>query len=266
MKNFAFRLTILSLPLAGCITMSQKESPAGIKVQPADLSITEGDTATITVIATGTHLSYQWIKNNTDTMAGDTMPALILPSVAPSDDGATYKCRIRNAVNVVVSNSAVLKVAWLSIPDSVPMTEVVNPVIPAFMDTGAVRILFDTGSSEYFKDPQTLYFNGSRDTMRFVYESYFDELKLARSMFSNGFRVGRDSSGNYQVRGDVTAYYNDGIMFSPVTKYSLGSRVVIPGGLPKGRYKVYVKVNISCYCFPNPPAKYFYAEFAVGKP
>ena len=66
-----------------------------------------------------------------------------------------------------------------------------------------------------------------------------------------------DPSGNVKFSG----------VFGDNTKYSMNTKTIIPGGLPKGKYRFYIEVDISCYCFPSPPApKYYYAEFLIGKP
>ena len=267
MKNFTFGLMSLGFAFVGCLSTSQEYVPAAIRMQPSNASIIEGDTATISVSAFGSKLTYQWIKNDTDTLAGDTLPILTLPNVELSADSSSYKCRISNDAGAVVSLPAKLRVALLTIPSSVRMTQLTTLAIPAFNDTNTSPHLPGTTFSGYLGDSQTVYFNAGRDTMWFIYQNHEDQYKLAQFMLPGDFRLGTDSLGVHEITGQVVAYYNDGIVLSEKTKYSLGNKIPLKHPLPKGRYRVYIRVGISCFCPPNyPPPQYFYAEFNVGKP
>ena len=266
MKNFAYGFIVLGFAFVGCMSPGQEEVAAAIQIQPSNVSITEGDTAKISVTATGSNLAYRWIKNDSDTLTGDTLPTLTLPNVQFSEDSTTYKCRVSNGAGSVVSLPARLRVALLSIPSSVRMTYSTNLIIPPVTDTSAASKLSGATFSGYIGDSQTVYFNTGRDTMWFIYQNYENQYKLAQYMFPGDFRLGTDSLGVHEITGQVTAYYNDGITLSEKTKYSMGNKVPLKNRLPKGKYKVYIRVSISCFCIPTPPAQYFYAEFNVGNP
>jgi len=69
-----------------------------ITTQPVSLTVTAGQTATFTVVASGTApLGYQWRKNGTN-IAGATSASYTTPATTTSDSGSTF--------DVVVSNSA----------------------------------------------------------------------------------------------------------------------------------------------------------------
>jgi mono/diheme cytochrome c family protein len=97
--------------------------PPVITMQPASTSVAQGGTATFTIAASGA-TSYQWIRGNTDTLAGSVSSTLTLPSVAQNLDGTTYKCVVRNATGAVVSTAATLEV----IPQNLFPTILMQPL------------------------------------------------------------------------------------------------------------------------------------------
>jgi hypothetical protein len=71
-------------------------TPPSISSHPVSLTVAPGGTATFSVAASGTNVTYQWMKGAT-AVAGATSPTLTLPSVGAADAGD---------YSVVVSNSA----------------------------------------------------------------------------------------------------------------------------------------------------------------
>lgn len=81
-----------------------------ITVQPADQTVTAGQTARFTVTVTGnTPLHYQWRKNGTD-IPGATKGVYTTPATTTSDNGSVYTVYITNPVGSVTSNNATLTV------------------------------------------------------------------------------------------------------------------------------------------------------------
>ena len=81
-----------------------------ITQQPSDRTVSDGQTATFSVSATGTPpLSYQWRKNGS-IISGANSSSYTTPAVTSSDDGATFYCRVSNAYGAVTSNNATLSV------------------------------------------------------------------------------------------------------------------------------------------------------------
>jgi hypothetical protein len=81
-----------------------------ITTQPADQTVNLGQTATFSVVATGTApLSYQWSKNGSP-IAGATAAAYVSPATAATDNGATFSVLVTNAVGDAASSSATLTV------------------------------------------------------------------------------------------------------------------------------------------------------------
>ena len=85
--------------------------------QPANQTVTAGQTATFSVVATGTApLSYQWPKSGAN-IAGVTSSSYTTPATTSADNGATFSVVVTNSVNSTTSTSATLTVnPSLSLP------------------------------------------------------------------------------------------------------------------------------------------------------
>ena len=95
---------------AARLTVTATASAPSITTQPADQSIHAGQTATFTVVATGSApLSYQWRRNGT-AIPGATSTSYTTPSQSTSDNGATFSVVISNGSGNVTSRAARLTV------------------------------------------------------------------------------------------------------------------------------------------------------------
>ncbi len=100
----AATLTVDSTPVAPTIT-----------VQPANRTVTTGQTATFSVTATGTApLGYQWQKGTTN-IAGATSASYTTPATTGADNGSTFKVVVSNSVSSVTSFTATLTVNAASV-------------------------------------------------------------------------------------------------------------------------------------------------------
>ena len=105
-----------SLLLAGCAGLkggtgggTQTIAPT-ISSQPASQSVTVGQTATFTVMATGTApLTYQWLKNNSNIGAA-TSASYTTPATVAGDNGASFTVVVSNSAGNVTSSAATLTV------------------------------------------------------------------------------------------------------------------------------------------------------------
>ena len=89
---------------------------AAISAQPTAQSGSQGGTVKFSVSATGTNLTFKWVKNNTDTVrtiTGTNADTLTLTNLPVSDNNASYKVVISNPLNQVVSNSVTLTVVGI---------------------------------------------------------------------------------------------------------------------------------------------------------
>ena len=95
---------------AATLTVTSASGAPAITTQPANQTVTVGQTATFSVVATGTApLSYQWQKNGAN-VGGATSPSYTMEAAASADNGATFRVLISNSAGSVTSNSATLSV------------------------------------------------------------------------------------------------------------------------------------------------------------
>jgi len=81
-----------------------------IQTQPANLTVTAGQTAAFSVVAAGTApLSYQWQKGTTP-IGGATSANYTTPAAALGDSGSQYSVVVTNAAGNTTSNAATLTV------------------------------------------------------------------------------------------------------------------------------------------------------------
>jgi outer membrane protein assembly factor BamB len=95
---------------AARLSVTAGASPPTITTQPADQSIHAGQTATFSVLATGSApLSYQWRRNGT-AIPGATSANYTTPAQSTSDNGAAFSVLISNSSGTVTSRNALLTV------------------------------------------------------------------------------------------------------------------------------------------------------------
>ena len=86
-------------------------TPPSITTQPQTQSVSAGQTATFSVIASGTApLTYQWMKNNVP-VAGATASSYTTPATTAPDSGAQYTVVVTNSYGTVTSTVALLLVS-----------------------------------------------------------------------------------------------------------------------------------------------------------
>ena len=84
--------------------------PPYINTQPANQTVTAGQTATFSVVAAGTPpLTYQWQKNGTD-ITGATSSSYTTPVTTTADNGELFRVVVSNAAGNVTSSAATLTV------------------------------------------------------------------------------------------------------------------------------------------------------------
>jgi hypothetical protein len=96
----------------GGYTYRVEDSAPAITTQPSDQSVTVGQTATFTVVATGVPApAFQWYKNKT-AISGATSASYTTPMTEIGDNGAQFSVRATNSVSVkgVDSENATLTV------------------------------------------------------------------------------------------------------------------------------------------------------------
>ncbi|MGA7794823.1 MAG: immunoglobulin domain-containing protein, partial [Candidatus Acidiferrales bacterium] len=84
--------------------------PPSITTQPANRTVNAGQTATFSVVATGTGtLTYQWKKNGA-AIGGAAAASYTTPATAASDNGASFTVTVTATSGSVTSNAATLTV------------------------------------------------------------------------------------------------------------------------------------------------------------
>src|SRR5207248_1060587 len=95
---------------AATLTVNAAAVAPSITTQPANQTVTVGQTATFKVVAAGTApLSYQWQKNST-AISGATSASYNTPAMASADNGAQFRVVVSNVAGNVTSNAATLTV------------------------------------------------------------------------------------------------------------------------------------------------------------
>lgn len=81
-----------------------------ISAQPANQTVSVGQTATFSVTASGNPSpTYQWQKNGSD-ISGASSASYTTPATTASDNGATFRVVVSNSAGSVTSNSATLTI------------------------------------------------------------------------------------------------------------------------------------------------------------
>src|SRR6266478_499676 len=156
-------LSNLVMTAAGCsgsVSVTTNSSPVApsITSQPTSQTVTAGQTASFTVIATGTPpLSYQWKKSGT-AIPGATSSSYTTPATSSSDSGIQFTVVVSNTVASVASDPATLSGLTLPLTLSPGQTSNFNV---AFAPTGAGSV---TGSiavtSSGVDSPSTMALSG----------------------------------------------------------------------------------------------------------
>jgi hypothetical protein len=95
---------------AATLTVNAAPVTPTITTQPANQTVTAGQTATFSVVATGTMpLSYQWLKNGAN-IAGAISSSYTTPATTAADNGSTFNVVVSNTAGTATSNAATLTV------------------------------------------------------------------------------------------------------------------------------------------------------------
>jgi len=102
------------------------QSPPSITTQPANVTVTAGQTANFSVAAAGTSpLSYQWQKNGAN-ISGATSSSYTTPATKTSDNGASFVVNVTNPAGSMASGAAILTVNADTTPPTVSITSPIS--------------------------------------------------------------------------------------------------------------------------------------------
>src|SRR6267143_1426702 len=116
-----FAIGIVNAGCTGYVAGTNNGAPAApsITTQPASQTVTAGQTATFTVVATGTPpLSYQWKKGGT-TILGAASSSYTTPAATSSDNNSQFIVAVSNIAGSVTSNTATLTVNVAAVAPSI---------------------------------------------------------------------------------------------------------------------------------------------------
>src|SRR5258708_3646128 len=117
---------------SGAATLMVNAAPVAptITTQPANQTVTAGQTATFTVVAGGTApLGYQWQKNGAN-IAGATAASYTTPVTTTADSGSTFGVVLSNTVGTLTSSAATLTVNAAAVAPTIT-TQPTNQTVTA---------------------------------------------------------------------------------------------------------------------------------------
>jgi hypothetical protein len=139
-------------------------TPPSITTQPANQTVTVGQTATFSVVAAGsTPLSYQWRKNGVN-ISGATSSSYTTPPTVSGDNGALFSVVVNNAFGSVTSANATLTVTGG------------GGGLPSPWQTADIGAVGSAGSASYSTGTFTVVgsgvdIQGTADEFRYVYQT-----------------------------------------------------------------------------------------------
>jgi hypothetical protein len=114
---------------AATLTVNPSATAPTISTQPANQTVTAGQTALFSVTANGTApLSYQWRKNTVN-ISGATSASYTTPATVITDSGAKFDVIVSNSAGNTTSNAATLTVSAVPVAPSIsvqPANQTVN--------------------------------------------------------------------------------------------------------------------------------------------
>ena len=102
-------------------------TPLVINTQPDNQSLTEGESASFSVAASGDGtLGYQWFENDA-AIAGATTDTLVVNSITLALDGNVYRVEITDENSSISSDNVTLFVTAAESPDLTPLVVITQP-------------------------------------------------------------------------------------------------------------------------------------------
>ena len=114
---------------AAILTVTPAAIAPAITSQPVSQTVNDGQTAMVSVAATGTApLTYQWSKNGA-AVSGATSAAYTTPATSNTDNGTSFSVTVGNTAGTATSNAAILTVTPAAIAPAItsqPVGQTVN--------------------------------------------------------------------------------------------------------------------------------------------
>jgi len=180
-----------------------------ISTQPGNQTVTSGQTATFTVVATGTApLSYQWQKNGAS-IAGATATSYTTPATTTADSGATFRVVVSNTAGSITSSAATLTVNN-STPDTTPPTVSITAPTKGATVSGVTMVSGTASDNVAVSSVQVSVDNGNFSNASGTNNWTFS---LDTASLSNATHTliakATDSSGNTATSGSISISVNN---------------------------------------------------------
>ena len=155
-QALTFRVPDFSNSPATLTVNNTAATAPAITTQPAAATVTAGQTATFSVVASGTApLTYQWQKNNV-AITGATGASYTTPATTTTDNGANFRVVVTNGTGSATSNAALLTVNAVQVSGE-SITLVVSPGSCAVGDTVTVTVTTQSATAFVFWQAQLLF-------------------------------------------------------------------------------------------------------------
>lgn len=214
-------ITIAAAPVVGGGGGGALGSAPSVTSQPADQSVTEGGTATFTVVAAGTApFTYQW-RRDLVAISGATSATLTITGAKLADVGS-YSVLISNAIGSVGSGAAQLNVAPLTTPPAITAQPVSLTIPPGNTATFTVVA---TGASplSYQWRKNGVAISGATATSLTIRSVSASDVGAYTVVVTNSIGTATSSAANLAVDSGVVA---PAIVTQPVAQVAnVGSKV-----------------------------------------
>ena len=129
LSNSGSQYSVVVSNIGGSVTSSSAlltvNAPPAIQTQPRGISVTAGQTATFSVVATGGNLRYQWRKNGV-AISGATSSSYTTPRARLADSGSLYSVVVTNTLGFTTSHSVALTVEASPVVTTNPLSQTIT--------------------------------------------------------------------------------------------------------------------------------------------
>ena len=145
------------------LTVNPASVGPSITTQPSNQTVTVGQTATFSVVASGTApLTYQWQKNNLN-IPGAMAASYTTPATVSGDNGATFRVIVTNPVTNITSNPATLTVNPVVTSPGTDVTTYHNDIARTGQNTTETKLTLASVNSTTFGLLRNLAVDGGVD-------------------------------------------------------------------------------------------------------
>jgi len=182
------------------LTVTASSVGPSITTQPANQTVTVGQTATFSVVAAGTApLTYQWQKNSAN-ISGAISASYTTPATVSGDNGATFRVIVTNPMTNITSNSASLGVNPVAPGPGTDVTTYHNDIARTGQNTTETKLTQANVNSATFGLLRNLTVDGRVDAEPL----YLSQLSIAGSAHNVVFIVTEHDSA-YAFDSDTGA-------------------------------------------------------------